>query len=220
MATNNAINLKSSGIVSYDGSGTFNALANPLTVPNGGSTDASLIAYAPICGGSTSTSALQSMANAGVSGQLLTSLGAGLLPTYQNPPGGYSMRITSGLTSSVTDGVIYFIRAVNPLNTSTASGVALQRLYIPRTGFIVGCGGIVTCGAGSAENVIIVIRKNNSTDTIVTSSLQLNAATRTFMNNSLGISVSAGDYIEFEFASPNWATNPTAVSISLTVYLI
>lgn len=57
-------------------------LTLPLTVSNGGTGDASLTAYAPLFGGTTSTGVVQS-GTVGTSGQVLTSNGAGALPTFQ-----------------------------------------------------------------------------------------------------------------------------------------
>lgn len=53
-----------------------------LPVANGGSGATSLTAYAPIFGGTTSTGAVQS-GTVGTAGQVLTSNGAGALPTFQ-----------------------------------------------------------------------------------------------------------------------------------------
>lgn len=60
----------------------------PITVPNGGTGDTSFIPYAVITGGVTSTSPLQSVASVGLSGQVLTSNGAGFLPSFQTNAGG------------------------------------------------------------------------------------------------------------------------------------
>ncbi len=61
--------------------------ANPsfstAVVAGGGTGATSLTAYAVICGGTTSTGAVQSIASVGSSGQVLTSNGAGALPTFQ-----------------------------------------------------------------------------------------------------------------------------------------
>ncbi|HVT27658.1 MAG TPA: hypothetical protein VHE81_06530 [Lacipirellulaceae bacterium] len=54
-----------------------------LPVTNGGTNKSSFTAYAPICGGTTTTGALQSVASVGTAGQLLTSNGAGALPTFE-----------------------------------------------------------------------------------------------------------------------------------------
>jgi len=61
---------------------------SPTPIVEGGTAAQSFTAYAPICGGTTTTGSLQSVVSAGSAGQLLTSNGAGALPTYQNPPGG------------------------------------------------------------------------------------------------------------------------------------
>lgn len=59
-----------------------------LPVANGGTGAASFTAYAVICGGTTSTGAHQSVASVGTTGQVLTSNGAGALPTFQAASGG------------------------------------------------------------------------------------------------------------------------------------
>ena len=58
-----------------------------VSVSHGGTGDTSLTAYAVLCGGTTSTSAVQSVASVGTAGQFLRSNGAGSLPTFQNSPG-------------------------------------------------------------------------------------------------------------------------------------
>lgn len=55
-----------------------------LSQTNGGNGRSSATAYAVICGGTTSTGAHQSVASVGTSGQVLTSNGAGALPTFQD----------------------------------------------------------------------------------------------------------------------------------------
>ena len=66
---------------------TFN-LDTPVTVDNGGTGLATATAYAVLCGGTTGTGAFQSIASVGTSGQVLTSNGAGALPTFQAAAGG------------------------------------------------------------------------------------------------------------------------------------
>lgn len=58
-----------------------------VTVAQGGTGVASTTAYAVLCGGTTSTGALQSVASVGTAGQVLTSNGAAALPTFQTLPG-------------------------------------------------------------------------------------------------------------------------------------
>jgi hypothetical protein len=59
-----------------------------LAVSRGGTGAASQTAYAVLCGGTTSTGAYQSVASVGTAGQVLTSNGAGALPSFQTPAAG------------------------------------------------------------------------------------------------------------------------------------
>lgn len=71
-----------------------------VTVAQGGTGRATSTAYAVLCGGTTSTAAQQSIASVGTSGQVLTSNGAGALPTFQTGGGtGRLLKITSFTTS-------------------------------------------------------------------------------------------------------------------------
>jgi hypothetical protein len=83
MATNNATNT-----------------SNPVTVAQGGTGDASVTAYAVLCGGTTSTGVVQSVSGVGTSGQILTSNGASALPTWQAAAAGYWNLITTLTASS------------------------------------------------------------------------------------------------------------------------
>jgi len=55
-----------------------------VAVADGGTGRSSHTAYAVVCGGTTTTTAQQSIASVGSSGQVLTSNGAGALPTFQS----------------------------------------------------------------------------------------------------------------------------------------
>ena len=59
-----------------------------ITVADGGTGRSTATAYAVVTGGTTATSPLQSIASVGTSGQVLTSNGAGALPTFQAAAGG------------------------------------------------------------------------------------------------------------------------------------
>jgi hypothetical protein len=81
----------------------LNTGTTPLPVTNGGSGLASTVAYAPLCGGTSTTSALQSVASVGTSGQYLTSNGAAALPTYQVFPLGASPITYTKVTLAPSD---------------------------------------------------------------------------------------------------------------------
>ena len=59
-------------------------IISPLPVIEGGSGVQSNTSYAVLCGGTASTNPIQSIASVGTAGQILTSNGAGALPTFQN----------------------------------------------------------------------------------------------------------------------------------------
>ena len=88
---NNAGALAGSANLTFDGTTlTANALTltNKLTVANGGTGLATTTAYGVITAGTTSTGAFQQVSGTGTSGQVLTSNGAGALPTWQTASGG------------------------------------------------------------------------------------------------------------------------------------
>lgn len=62
-------------------------LVNASPVANGGTGRSTQTAYAVLCGGTTTTAAQQSIASVGTTGQVLTSNGAGALPTFQAATG-------------------------------------------------------------------------------------------------------------------------------------
>jgi hypothetical protein len=90
-ATSGAVSVAGTLAIANGGTGststTYCNLASNVTgtlpVANGGSGRASHTAYAVICGGTTTTGAQQSIASVGTAGQVLTSNGAGALPTFQ-----------------------------------------------------------------------------------------------------------------------------------------
>src|SRR3954462_4495313 len=78
--------------------GTWQGTA--VTVPYGGTGDTSFTAYSVLCGGTTSTAALQNVSGVGTSGQVLTSNGAGALPTWQAAGSG-SVTSVSGTSGQI-----------------------------------------------------------------------------------------------------------------------
>jgi hypothetical protein len=98
-----------------------------IPVASGGTGNASATAYAVQCGGTTSTGALQSIASVGTSGQVLTSNGAGALPTFQNASGG-GLTWNAVATGSVTlaNGNAYWTNNGASLVTYTLPTTAAQ----------------------------------------------------------------------------------------------
>ena len=77
---------------------------DPVQVALGGTGNASSTAYAVLCGGTTSTAPQQSVASVGTTGQVLTSNGAGALPTFQSVSGStaFNTVVVQTFTSSGT----------------------------------------------------------------------------------------------------------------------
>lgn len=137
MATNNATNT-----------------SNPVTVAQGGTGVASNTAYAVLCGGTTSTGAVQSIAGVGTSGQVLTSNGAGALPTFQAASGGSQAKAVygTGVDGSVTfDGSSTVLglapsSSIYTLNRDIflSSGTINNGVSIKTNGFRIFCNGTLT----------------------------------------------------------------------------
>ena len=133
------------------------SISVPVPVNEGGTGGTSATSYAVITGGTASTTPFQQVASLGTSGQVLTSKGAGSLPTWTTPPGtGLTVVTPSGDTSGTTDslavqallaaggvsvtlapGTFYFASPVNLLHSSQSvrgSGVWSTSVLIT-TGF-------------------------------------------------------------------------------------
>lgn len=82
-------------------SGSWGASATTIAVGSGGTGDTSFTAYSVICGGTTSGGALQNVSGLGTSGQVLTSAGAGALPTWTTAGTG-TVTSVSGTTNRIT----------------------------------------------------------------------------------------------------------------------
>lgn len=79
------------GVVFSSTSSTINTTTQtpiPWPVKQGGTGDSSFTAYSVVCGGTSTTGALQNVSGVGSSTQVLTSNGAGMLPTWQNAAAG------------------------------------------------------------------------------------------------------------------------------------
>jgi hypothetical protein len=110
-AANTFLKNNGSGTLSFAQTTLTTDVTGTLPVANGGTGVASATAYALLAGGTTSTGAFQSLAGLGTAGQVLTSNGAGALPTFQ----------TSSGISGLTTGTIPKAASATSLNDSLFS---------------------------------------------------------------------------------------------------
>jgi hypothetical protein len=128
---------------------------------------------------------------------------------------GYTLDVQA-LTSSPGDGATVYFGQLPKAPTTT---VNISKVRIPKAGAIKRA--YIYCYSGTAgtnESWSLNIRLNNTTDTLI-ATLAVSASERIFANDSLNISVSAGDYFEIKGVQPSWATNPLTTIYGGYVYI-
>lgn len=94
-ASDTTLTRTAAGDIAIEGNAVYRAGGTDVPAADGGTGRSSHTAYAVLCGGTTSTAAQQSVAALGTAGQVLTSNGAGALPTFQDASGGLSGSIST-----------------------------------------------------------------------------------------------------------------------------
>jgi Chaperone of endosialidase len=129
-----------------------------ITVPNGGTGDVSFTAFTPVCGGTSSTAALQSVSNTGATaGQVLTYVSGSALPTWQTVSASGGVTSLSGDTGGPLSGALTIYTGY-PNTNGTAEFVASGALIrlnssdaFQNTGWGTGCLGARTL-SGTPRN--------------------------------------------------------------------
>lgn len=149
---------------------------------------------------------------AGTSGNVLTSDGTNWVSSAAPSAGSTQINISNG-TTNTTSSTTYYI-----YDNGFTGNIGITAIMIPVTCTLDKVYGYVTCGTGSAENVTFSVRLNNTTDTTISSTWQWNVSPSPVNATGLGISLSAGDYINLKVVTPSWTSAPTAVGISISLY--
>lgn len=197
--------------------GTNNVYSTP-TFPNASATSGKIIKS----DGTNWTASTETYAAPGTSGNVLTSDGTNW--TSAAPAGGgKGFTFTSGSNGgNPADGITYYASnlAKAAITTYTASNQWGTRWYIPVDCTLTNAYGAFNVAGtlGSAQNVTIAVRKNDTSNTNITTTLQLTAANGTFNNTGLSTAFTAGDFIDLLMICPTWSTNPTTVAIFVTMY--
>jgi hypothetical protein len=119
------------------------AASNPAygtaVVAGGGTGVTSNTAYSVLCGGTTSTNPIQSVASVGSLGQVLVSNGAGALPTFQTAASpsykGFSVRLTTTASNVTGDGTTYTVLFnTNDFDSNSGYNAATGLYTVPIAG--------------------------------------------------------------------------------------
>lgn len=153
---------------------------------------------------------------AGTSGNVLTSNGTNW--TSSATSGGTLVNgfisTTSGSPSASTT---TYLAQTNTFGAATPATDKTTQFYAPVAFTINKVYGNIRVGGtlASAQNCTVFIRVNNTTNTNITTTLQLTSVENNFNNSSLGLSLNAGDYFTFGFTSGAWTTSPTLTGCAI-----
>ena len=176
------------------------ALATPLTVANGGSGNAAATAYAVLCGGTTSTGPIQAIASVGNAGQVLTSNGAGFLPTMQT------------ITSFVTGMIILWYGTVATIPAGWYLCDGSNSTPDLRNKFVIAA---ATDSGGAAKTTVTgtATQAGGSANAVVVSHTHTATVSDPGHNHTANVFASGGVYAAFSnIAGPQTVTTSTATT--------
>jgi hypothetical protein len=135
---------------------------------------------------------------------------------------GYVIQAGSSTNLGPADNQTYYygcspsIAATN--SAATATGL---RCYVPHAGTITAAylNFWVAGTLSTAEASQVSLRVNGTTLTALTSSVTTDAVATVSSATGLSIPVAQGDYVQILWTTPIWATNPTNVRLSATLYV-
>lgn len=149
----------------------------------------------------------------GEEGEFLETSGG--VPAWGTPIG-YTLDASAD-SFSPADATTYYFGANDGVWTTGGN----TRVYIPRGGVIKRAVVFIHNDGtlGSNETSTMSIRVNDATDYTISSSITTNSANQVFSNIGLSIDVSALTYFEIKWVTPTWATNPTFLYATATIYI-
>lgn len=177
----------------------------------------------------TATDSTHATWQASAGGPPSGSAGGDLTGTYPNPTLatatlakiGYSLQ-AAGLGFSPADSTTYYIGTGAGHSPVTTDGNG--RVLIPKAGKVtdVYVTFFNTATTPTSETSTVSFRLNHTSDTTISSSVNINSATtspQTYSITGQSITVAAGDSFEIKWVTPAWVTNPTGVRIAATVFI-
>jgi hypothetical protein len=169
---------------------------------------------------STGAIAVNGSSNYGTSGQVLTSTGNGP-PTWQSKTKIALPVYTTSSASVFIDAQTRFIGMGSTQDGElTVTESEVQRIYFDGSYTITGADIQLNCETtGSAEDISVYVRLNNTTDTLI-ETLGSSSNPRRFNNTGLSISVTDTDYIFIKLVYPTWVTNPATCMFNGVIYIV
>ena len=137
--------------------------------------------------------------------------------TVQNLRSGYVLSATHAAFSPA-DATTYYFGSLFTRAPSTSAVVA--PVLIPRAGTItaIQLWAKVLTTPPSNEQSTVSFRLSNTTDTTITSTLDLSGTAASVLA-SVSIPVTTSDYFEIKWVTPSWATNPNDVILHAWAYV-
>lgn len=151
---------------------------------------------------------------------------------YVSDPGGINLTKKT-LVSSISKGYVVFANSAifSPTDATTyyfgslwtyapTNSDGAQKVFIPVSGVLdrVFISVTIITTYGSTELSSIYLRKNSTTDYLLSSVFDLSNNT-TVNKTGLTVSVTAGDYVEIKWITPTWATNPAGLLVNATIHV-
>lgn len=130
----------------------------------------------------------------------------------------YGITVGAATLSSPSDATTYYFGNVQSQAPTTSANT--KRVYFPKDGTITGATILfyAPVTTGTNESFDISIRLNDTTDTTI-ASVSSTSNYRVFVNTGLSIAVTTTDFVEIKIVAPTWATNPTNVVLSGSLYI-
>jgi hypothetical protein len=174
-----------SGVPLISQGASSNPAYGTAVVAGGGTGVTSNTAYSVLCGGTTGTGAIQSVASVGTSGQVLTSNGAGALPTFQTISTSGNMikvdKFTASGTWTVPANVTYAVAYIR----AGGGGAGNAGAGTGGTSSVAFAGGTVSATGGAPLNQGVALPK------LITYAGAANSGQGAFYNTSDGTNTSS-----------------------------
>lgn len=129
----------------------------------------------------------------------------------------YVLYAVSTAASNPADSTTYYIGGLWGLGNLTTN--TIPRVYIPASGVIKRVDGQIRCTPGTSENAELYIGNPTDGYTLLSSTIDLSSANVYFNYTGLEIDVEAGDYVNIQFTTPTWVTNPTGLTLTAQIYI-